>query len=138
MGPSYRPSGMKPSLVAAVAIAVAGTVSVGCGSSSRNGLVVGQYSIVGGPAPGLERPLPGTVWAYAGRFSWPDVVKANPAAHVNTDEAGRFQLSLPPGKYTIVATGVSNSPKHRGCTEPVTVEVRASTRRQIKLVCDVP
>ena len=107
--------------------------------ASAPGIVVGQYRMSGGPAPGLNRPVPGTIWAYPGRLTLADIKTATASIHVNTDAVGRFRLSLSPGEYTILgALGLSRSVQRRGCGAPTSVDVRAAIVHRLTLWCSVP
>jgi hypothetical protein len=103
------------------------------------GVVTGQYRIVGGPAPGLPRPVQGTIWAYPGRLTIAELKTAKPIAQINTDAAGRYQIALAPGEYTLFAAlGVSRSVQRRGCGTPTTITVHPSGNTRSAMVCSVP
>ena len=88
-----------------VAVALTGIVAA-CGSHpTTEGTLDGDYRIVGGPAPGINKPYQGTVWAFAGNLDWAHVREARPIARVSTDTAGRFTMSLSPGRYTLIGAG---------------------------------
>ena len=77
-----------------VVVAVPPAVS-GCASHRSQGTVVGEYRLVGGPAPGVNHPEPATIWAYAGHVDLSQMSHAKVAAHINTDGSGHFTLSAP-------------------------------------------
>jgi hypothetical protein len=124
------------SLVVVVAVLPA---TSGCSRHRSEGTVVGEYRLVGGPAPGVNQPEPATIWAYAGHVDLSHMSHAKVAAHTNTDGSGHFTLSLRPGAYTLFGSqGLSSSVATDGCGVPVSVQVEASTRTTIDLVCSVP
>lgn len=131
---------MKRLAVVGTALAVVATVASGCTSNHPpTGTVAGTYRLTGGPSPGVNRAEPGTVWAYAGRVTLSQMLTIQAVAHVNTNAAGRYALTLRPGQYTLLgAQGLSHSVKADGCGAPVVVRVRASTRTSVDLVCSVP
>jgi len=107
--------------------------------SVLRGVVTGHYRMVGGLPPGLPRPVQGTIWAYAGRLTFADLKTAKPTAHVNTDIAGRYKLSLEPGEYTLFgALGISRSAQRRGCGVPTTIKVSPSSDTRSAIWCSVP
>jgi len=119
-----------------VGVALTGIVAA-CGSQpTTEGALDGDYRIVGGPAPGIDKPYQGTVWAFAGNLDWAHVQEARPIAHVSTDTAGRFTMSLPPGGYTLFGAGSSLT--EDGCGAPVVVNIGAASRATAHLVCSVP
>jgi hypothetical protein len=124
---------MKPLIVVAgLAFALAA-----CNNDPK-GAVAGDYRFAGGPAPGLDRPLPGTIWAYPGHVGVSALDTAEPAGHVDTDAAGHFVLALSPGNYTLMgAQGVRHTEPESGCGTPMYVRVQASHRTTIHLLCDV-
>ena len=124
-------------VVPVVAVALTGIVA-GCGSqSATEGALEGDYRIVGGPAPGIDKPYQGTVWAFAGNLDWAHAQEARPIAQVSTDTAGRFTMSLSPGRYTLFGAGGPSLTKD-GCGAPVVVSVGASSPATAHLVCSVP
>jgi len=116
------------------------TASSATASSHRSqGTIVGEYRLVGGPAPGVNQPEPATIWVYAGHVDLSQMSHAKVAAHTNTDDSGHFTLSLDPGAYTLFGSqGLSSSVATDGCGVPVSVQVEASTRTTIDLACSVP
>jgi hypothetical protein len=109
------------------------------GSHRSQGTIVGEYRLVGGPAPGVNQPEPATIWVYAGHVDLSQMSHAKVAAHTNTDGSGHFTLSLDPGAYALFGSqGLSSSVATDGCGVPVSVQVKASTRTTIDLACSVP
>lgn len=105
----------------------------------RSGTVVGQYHLVGGPAPGVARPQTGTIWAYEGQVKSSMLTTSTAVAHVRTDASGNFALSLRTGEYTLVGgEGQSDSAPPGLCGIPTVVHVKASARLKVDLVCSVP
>lgn len=113
--------------------------ATGCSDHQSAGTVTGQYRFVGGPAPGVNRAEPGTIWAYAGTVDLSRLQQAKAVAHVQTDVSGNFTLSLKPGRYTLLGSqGLSSSVTADGCGGPVLVVVKTSTRTSANVVCSVP
>jgi hypothetical protein len=131
---------MRTVILSFVVVAAMGLVVSGCGSAHHpQGAVVGQYRLVGGPAPGVNEPEAGTIWAYAGFIGMQHLVRTKAVEHVNTDSTGHFTLRLEPGDYTLLgAQGISRSVKRSGCGVAVHVTVTASTRSTVQLACSVP
>src|SRR5665213_2944109 len=118
----YRLSIMKCSTSVVVALAGVVTVASGCNNqmpiarADPTGTIVGQYRVAGGPAPGINRPEPGTIWAYAGRIDMSQLMRAESIGHVQTDSTGKFTLRLKPGEYTLLgAQGSGGTVKTIGC-----------------------
>jgi hypothetical protein len=123
----------------AVTVLVCAAAVSGCGSHQEPGSVVGDYRQVGGPAPGVNHPVRGTIWAYNGRITWDHAFKSTAIAHVRTDSGGRFDLRLPVGQFTLFGSpGTSDSLPSNGCGSPLVVDVHASTAQAVHLVCSVP
>jgi hypothetical protein len=113
--------------------------ATGCSDHESTGTVIGQYRLTGGPAPGVNRALQGTIWAYAGSIELSELDQAMAVAHVRTDASGNFTMSLKPGSYSLVgAQGSSGSVNADSCGAPVLVSITASTQTTGNLVCSVP
>jgi hypothetical protein len=110
----------------------------GCGSHHESGTVSGDYRIVGGPAPGFNRPVRGVIWAYRGRVTWDLTSSSTAVAHVRTDSGGHFDVRLPVGEFTLFGSqGTSDSLSSGGCGSPLVVDVHASKSQTVHLVCGV-
>ena len=120
-----------------LAILVCASAMSGCGSHHESGSVVGDYRIVGGPAPGVNQPVQGTIWAFRGRVTWDDALHSTAAAHAGTDSGGRFDLRLPVGEFTLFGSqgNPSSALGREGCGPPSVVDVQASTSQIVHLVC---
>ena len=136
---------MKPARFCLTGVVGAALVLSGCsghhsgGSKEASGVVAGQYTLAGGPAPGLARPQTGTIWAYSGDLDLARVQGAAAVAHVRTDASGKFSLSLKPGEYTLLgALGVASSEHSNGCGVPTVVHIKAAIHVKADLVCSVP
>jgi len=111
----------------------------GCGTPLGPGSVVGDDRMVGGPGPGISHPLRGTVRAYSGRVTRDEALLATAVAQVRTDSDGHFDLHLPAGEFTLIASrGNSSSHLADGCAQPQVVHVHASGSQTANLTCDVP
>lgn len=118
-------------------VALMGVVVAACGAQPTTvGTINGDYRIVGGPSPGIDKPYQGTVWAFAGALDWQHVPGIQPIAKVSTDTAGRFTMLLPPGRYTLFGAGSSLT--EDGCGAPVMVTIEGPSPVTVHLVCSVP
>lgn len=117
---------MKIKLSASTVMLIGLAVLTSCsGHQTQNsGIMTGTIQIVGGPAPGTARGLPGIVTATNG---------AGRQYSVKAYADGRFRLSLPAGIYAV--TGKSPL----GCTMRSDVHVVARTLTPgIRVFCSVP
>jgi len=60
--------------------------------------VVGRLHVAGGPAPGIDKPIPGRIEAHR------DTQAGQVAATADAGDDGAFHMTLPPGSYVLVAT----------------------------------
>jgi hypothetical protein len=121
-----------------LAVLICSPVMSGCGSHYESGTVGGDYRVVGGPAPGVNHPLLGTIWAYSGRVAWDQTSSSTAVAHVRTDSGGHFDLRLPVGEFTLFGSqGTSDSLSSSGCGLPQVVDVHASKPQTVHLVCGI-
>ena len=99
-------------------------------STTDTGTVSGRLLLVGGPSPGIERGLAGTIVVRSAAKSGPIVTSVDAKAN------GSFRVDLPPGHYVFI--GRSSSLQGVGCmgTHPVTVA--ASHLATVQVVCPVP
>jgi hypothetical protein len=87
---AFRRKGVRIFLVG---LALAGVFLAGCsGPGPADGTLTGHLYGVGGPAPGLPRPWPGTV-----TLTGPGV---HQDASVGAD--GSYSVTVPAGRYTVV------------------------------------
>ena len=99
--------------------------------SGTQGTVSGVIRLVGGPAPGSDHAVAGTVSVYRGDVS------GRPMASVHSDAHGSFVISLPPGTYALAATSPryavnqpSDLPPCRA-REPIVVTRNAATTADV-------
>jgi hypothetical protein len=120
---------MSRSLVAVLTVGIA--VLAGCaGSPADQQAVSGTFMRVGGPAPGSQVPLPGTITARA---------VTGQTFTASAGQSGRFTLSLPPGLYHV--TGRSPLMQYGQAACPATAELRvprANSAGPVTVVCLVP
>lgn len=112
-------------VLAAIGVAV---LAAGCASAQESGTLVGKLEVVGGPSPGLARPLPGTVTA---------TNADGKKTFVTIGANGKFEVQLPPGSYSLMG----HSPQVGGGTYPCTggtVHVSVTSRRSADVACQVP
>jgi hypothetical protein len=122
--------------VSLIAVAAIGLAS--CGSSSSGGTdaksapgqVRGTLRVIGGPAPGVNAAIAGTVTATAndGR-TWHQQVTAKQP----------FAFSLPPGSYSLTGASPAINDGKQICGRggsPITVQAGGTTKTNV--VCDIP
>jgi hypothetical protein len=109
-----------------LAVAATGQASAAPRHRGPTGTVSGVFREVGGPAPGISRPLPGVV-----------VLTSTTDRHVSFNAGKRGMVSgrLPVGTYT--ATGQSPD-MPMTCTGLSPVVVRAGHHTHFAVRCDVP
>lgn len=111
----------------------------GCSQHPATGTIVGQYRLTGGPAPGLNQPVTGTIWVYPGVVELSGLPQAKPITQAQAGADGDFSVSLKPGTFSLIGSGQSTSlTATSGCGGPVLVDVKASSRTNINVVCSVP
>lgn len=113
------------SMLAVLAVIVA---SAGCsarsGAAAPTAVVTGVFYGVGGPAPGLPRPLSGIIEAHRGTSTDGPVV-----ASVTAGASGAFTVRLPVGTFVLAAAGADGSvpclsrPFNVGSSGSVTADV---------------
>ncbi len=92
--------------------------------------MTGHFVVVGGPVPGIERPVPGRVVLTSTtgqRFT------------VTVGPTGRFTISLPPGSYTLTgySPGVRSGHAEMRCAALRVVDVRASRQAVRDVICRI-
>jgi hypothetical protein len=95
------------------------------------GTVQGDLRVVGGPSPGLNDPVTGTVVTarqYSGNESVASVMREPAVATSPTDSNGNFTLVLPAGQY-MLTTPLSQL--GQPCTLTVTVTAGQTTNADI-------
>jgi hypothetical protein len=94
------------------------------------GSVNGRFLAIGGPAPGLPRPKPGT-----GTVVFTDA-RTGRAQTVDTRTGGTFGSAIPPGSYTVVGHISSYQGGRVGCAARGSVTVHADTPARINVYCE--
>ena len=132
--PLMTPHGIMMRLTVGAALLA---VCMGACSSGRTrpsvGHVVGTIREIGGPHPGVNVAIPGTVAA---------VDATGHHFRAASTSAGSFRLTLPPGDYSLTAT----SPKIRGgghdnhppCSDPTRIHIRGGRTAHKNLECHIP
>jgi hypothetical protein len=119
---------------AALALCLAGCATTAAASdhgstASSQATIVGTFRIIGGPYPGINRPLSGVIKIHVGSESGRVVA-------VTTAKAGHFTVAVPPGQY--VAVGTSGSQSSLICTSGEAKTVHAQKTSRFAVSCDVP
>ena len=114
-------------------------LAAGCGHSQstpgdltgghRDATIAGRFRIVGGPAPGINRPLSGRIEVHAGTATGKVV------AVTSTTSSGVFSVSVPAGRYVLV--GLTGHSTGAACTSGLPTPVAGQTARAT-VQCDVP
>jgi predicted lipoprotein len=92
--------------------------------------VRGTFRMVGGPYPGISRPLTGTITIHQQNHDGP-VVKT-----VQTATRGTFATRLSPGRYWFV--GTSSHVTGVGCANLHAVTVTDGGVARVQVVCAIP
>lgn len=98
--------------------------------ADATGTVKGRIRVVGGPAPGLDRAVPGVVRVRAGLPGGALVTT------VRANRRGRFAVSLLPGRYHLSAT--TPAVEHGVCLQAGVITIRASRPLSADVVCAIP
>jgi hypothetical protein len=119
--------------VVALAVCLAGCSSSTSAPSSRSqasdGTIIGSFRIVGGPSPGINNPLSGTIEIHL-------MSATGRVIATTTAVSGHFRVAVPPGDY--VATGTSARQSGVPCTSDSRTDVRAKATAHLTVSCDVP
>lgn len=103
-------------------------------TSTGQGSVTGTLRLVGGPAPGANKPASGEVYAFISAS-----LTGTPTAKAKTASNGRFSLTLSPGTYYLAATSPSFSidppPATPPCRGDQPVVVSRGTASRIDVFC---
>jgi hypothetical protein len=115
--------------IAAIVVGIA--VLTSCSSSvGHQQNVRGRFVRVGGPAPGLPFPLPGTITA---RSASGQTFTATAGAN------GRFKLSLPPGRYHVTGRSPLMQSGQMVCDATARLRVtRGKPSRLVTVICSIP
>jgi hypothetical protein len=104
------------------------TTSSTAATTATTGRAVGTIREVGGPAPGLNRQIPGTVIATDARGThW----------HASTTATRPFSLTLPPGTYRFTGRSALINDGRSPCSEPTPVVVVRGQTTHIEVVCSI-
>jgi hypothetical protein len=103
-------------------------LGVNAPSNAPVGIIEGTMREVGGPPPGINKRLPGSLAA-----SRADGRSATTAV----DGAGRFSLSIAPGKYRVVGHSPQYGDGSYSCESGGPVTVTAHTVTHIELLCPI-
>ena len=111
---------VKHSLTLAV-LAVLLLLGTACGGPK--GTITGHLYRVGGPAPGLPSPMPGTIYVSGG-------------SSVAAGSDGSFSVAVSPGTYTL--SGRSPDMGNALCRARHPVTVQAGAVVKVGVICDIP
>jgi hypothetical protein len=96
----------------------------------RGNWVTGSFREVGGPAPGIDQPLQGTITVY--ETSSGKIVEVG---QVMSDSSGNFEINLGPGTFDFVGKTSAVSGVRCKNTKPLTLTWKPAT---VALACSVP
>jgi hypothetical protein len=124
--------------LAILSLAAFAVCAAGCGDSPATAStqpakatvdVVGTYRIQGGPAPGINRPLSGTIVIHSGS-------ETGKIVDTVTATNGHFHATVAPGSY--VAVGTTGSGAHLICTSGLPAKAKPGHTLHLNVRCDVP
>ena len=109
-----------PPMKRVLALAVLGiSLLLGAACGGPKGTISGHLYRVGGPAPGLPSPMPGTIY-----------VSGGPSVPAGSD--GSFSVAVSPGTYTLSGQSPDGLCRAR---HPVTVQ--AGEVVKVDVICDI-
>jgi hypothetical protein len=116
-----------------VALALVMVTAAGCGGASSTpapvkGTIAGTFLAVGGPAPGLHRPVSGVVTL---------IGPAGRAIDVTVGPKGTFKLQVPEGSYSLSGHSPQFGDGYYLCSGG-TIRVRTTSPAIADVVCPVP
>ncbi len=106
-----------------VAVCLAGFMAACSGQDPADGTLTGHLYGVGGPAPGLPRPWPGTV-----TLTGPGVHRDIPIG-----ASGSYSVMVPAGSYTV--TG--HSPLYAGLCQAAVATVTSGHSTKADVLCQM-
>jgi hypothetical protein len=122
-----------------VLVATAGLCLAACAANAAtpnhpppnkpDGSIIGTFRIQGGPYPGINRPLSGTIEIHVGS-------ETGQVVATTTAKAGHFTVAVPAGRY--VAVGRTGSGSSLLCTSGEAKAVHATKTVHLAVYCDVP
>lgn len=92
----------------------------------RSGVLTGTLEAVGGPAPGVAHPLPGTI-----TLSDPQL----PATTITVGPDGKFSVPVIAGSYTITGRSPKYQRGNATCSAPGPVNITLGATRQVTVTC---
>jgi hypothetical protein len=99
--------------------------------SHAKAAVAGRFRIVGGPYPGINHPLSGTIEVHVRSLRGPV------AARVKAVD-GTFAVRLAPGAYVFAGKSGQLTGDGPGCSSDRPVSIRSGRTNLITVQCDVP
>ena len=119
---------MRRNACAVLALSIA--VLAGCSAAGYQQNVTGKFVQVGGPAPGLPVPLPGTITARAA---------TGQTFTASAGNDGRFTFSLPPGTYRVTGRSPLMQSGQMTCVATAILRVtRGKPGGHVTVVCSIP
>ena len=103
------------------------TTSAPAGLASAEGTLTGHLYAVGGPAPGLPRPWPGTV------------TLTGPGVHlaIGVGAGGRYSVRVPAGTYAVAGRSPLYQDGTRACRATGPVTVASGHRTEADVLCQL-
>jgi len=115
---------------AAICVAVALLSLIACSSSQQDvGTLTGHLRQVGGPPPGVDRPVGGTV----------TITSPDKAMTISVGSDGVFRVDLPAGTYTVVGHSPStlSGDKEADCPATSPAVVAAGRTNSSDAICSI-
>jgi hypothetical protein len=97
------------------------------GDDAKTVEVSGDFLMSGGPYPGRDVPLSGTVV-----FESPDAT-----LRVTVDSSGHFQLRVPPGRYQVTGTSPHINGGQSPCRQVAPLDARLGGVNNVHVTCVV-
>jgi len=91
------------------------------------GTLQGHLYGVGGPAPGLPVPFPGTITVTRNATSW----------EIKTGVDGFYTVTVPPGRYTVTGRSPHFNGGTESCPAPNPVEVSNGSTATLDAYCSL-
>ena len=121
-----------------IAVLILGLAAGGCTARSHGtaaqGTVTGTIRLVGGPAPGVNEPAPGTVSVFTSAG-----LTGKAVATAQAGTSGSFTVNLSPGTYYLAATspryGIDPAPSTPPCRALGPTVVTTGGTVQADVIC---
>jgi hypothetical protein len=121
---------MRPILkrLGVVVLVVPAALLISCSASARDtGTLTGHLRMVGGPPPGIDRPVPGTVTISDG-----STTRQQPVS-----DDGAYAVDLPPGNYTVVGHSPAAGDNEPACPAASVATITSHMTTTADAICSI-